>query len=437
MTPEAIRARLEALREAGARLRARPAHVTHAALGRALDLWSDPDSAWRRELEAKLPAATGFAPETLREGLGRALAGWNAAALQRLLQSELGGADVVGGGGARVISGFETTSVVLAGSLPMPTLHALVVPLLLLSPVLAKPASRDRVTPELVAGSLAEVDAELGACVALAPIAGADAAGMTALLEADCVVAFGDDATVASLAARTSAPRRFVAHGHRLSVAALGPEATHGDALRRAAAALALDVALWDQLGCLSPIAVYAVGDADAAGRVAEALARELAAAELRWPRGHVDAASAARFAHERDTARLRAASGFGIDLHEGPASAWCVVRERDALPRSAPLHRFVRVHPVADAPGLGAALGPLRRHLAAVALAGFGARQAALARDLVALGASRVCAPGVLQAPPFDWPNGGQGVLLALSRAASLELSDAGISSGGPERKE
>ncbi len=437
MTPEVIRARLEALREAGARLRARPARITHASLARALDSWSDPGSAWRRELEAKLPAATGFAPETLREGLARGLVGWNGAALQRLLQRELAGADAQGGTRARSVSGFETTSVVLAGSLPMPTLHALVAPLLLLSPVLAKPASRDRVSAELVAGSLAEVDAELGACVGLATIAGGDEVAMAALLEADCVVAYGDDATVASLAARTAAPRRFVAHGHRLSVAALGPEATRGDALRRNAGALALDVALWDQLGCLSPIAVYVVGDEAAAERVAEELARALAAAALRWPRGHVDVASASRFAHERDEARLRAASGSSVALREGPESVWCVVREADARPRSAPLHRFVRVHPVADTPALSAALGPLRRHLAAVAIAGFGTQQMALARGLVALGASRVCAPGAMQAPPFDWPNGGQGVLLPLARFASLEALDEGVSSGAEERRE
>ena len=422
MTPEAVRGRLEALREAGARLRARPAEVVLAALARALDVWSDAGSAWRRELEAKLPEATGFAPATVREGLARALAGWNGAALRRLAERELGGEGARGGPHRRAL-GFETTAVVLAGSIPMPTLQALVAPLVLRSPVLAKPASRDPITAELVARSLAELDPELGACVALAPISRGDGAALEALLEADCVVVYGDDATVSSLAARTAPTRRFVAHGHRLSVAVLGPEATRGEALRAAAAALALDVALWDQQGCLSPIALYVVdADAAAAPRVAEALAEALADAGARWPRGHVDPASAARFAHERAEAELRAAAGAGVALHADPAGAFCVVGEADALPRPAPLHRFVRVHPVADLRALAVALAPVRRHLAGVALAGFGAGRQEVAHGLAALGASRVCAPGSLQAPPLEWESGGRGALASLTRLTWIE---------------
>jgi hypothetical protein len=399
---------------------------TLAALARALDVWSHARSTWRRELEAKLPDATGFAPATVREGLARALAGWNGEALLRLAAREQGDAQAQDGA-SQLSLGFETCAVVLAGAIPMPTLQALVAPLALRTPVLAKPASRDPVSAELVARSLAEVDPELGACVAVAPLSRADVAAQGALLEADCVVAYGDDASVASLAARTAPTRRFVAHGHRLSVALLGPEATRGAALRDAAAGLALDVALWDQQGCLSPIALYVVdAEATATGRVAEEVAAALAEAEARWPRGRLDAAAAARFAQERDEAELRASAGSGAALHADPAGAWCVVREADARPRLAPLARFVRVHPLADAGDLAGALGPLRRHLAGVALAGFGARQPQLARELAALGASWICSPGALQAPPLGWESGGRGVLASLVRRAHVEVARA-----------
>jgi hypothetical protein len=411
VTPETVRARLEALREAGARLRARPPREVLALLARALDVWSEPASAWRRELEAKLPAATGFAPETVRRGLSRALAGWNGDALRRLAAAQ---------GVAGVHAGFETCAVVLAGSIPMPTLKALVAPLALGTPVLAKPASRDPVSAELVARSLAEIDAGVGACVGLAPLSRADTAAQDALLSAECVVVYGDDATVASLSARSRA-RRFVAHGHRLSLAVLGPDAHAGAALRDAAGGVAEDVALWDQLGCLSPIALYAVGaDAAAADRIAEALATALADAAQRWPRGAVEPAAAALFANERAEAELRAAAGGETSVHADPGGAWCVVREADARLRPAPLHRFVRVHPVEDLRALTAALAPLRRHLAGVALAGFGAEQPAVARELATGGASLVCAPGSLQAPPLDWESEGRGVLTSLARSAA-----------------
>ena len=415
MNAESVRARMQALREAGVRLRARSPRALRATLARALDRWSDPASSWRRELESKLPAATGFAPETVRRGLAVALADWDSAALERLAQRELGARAA----SARDSShpGFELCALVLAGAIPMPTLKAIVAPLVLGTPVLVKPASRDPVTAALVAHSLAELDPELGACVALAPISRSDAAAQAALLEADCVVAYGDDATVSSLAARTAPSRRFVGHGHRLSLAAFGPEIGRGDALRDAAAGIAQDVALWDQLGCLSPLALYAVGEARACGRIAESVAGALADVSSRWPRGEIDAASAARFAHARADAELRAASGSGVSLYADRDGAWCVVREVDAEPRPAPLHRFLRVHPVVDARALAAAIAPHARHLAGVALAGFGTEEAEVARSLRASGATYVCAPGSLQAPPLEWESEGRGVLASLAR--------------------
>ena len=82
---------------------------------------------------------------------------------------------------------------------------------------------------------------------------------------------------------------------------------------------------------------------------------------------------------------------------------------------RPAPLHRFVRVFPVADADALFAALTPYAKPLAGVALAGFGALHAPISNRLAELGASRVCAPGRLQAPPLDWPRDGHRVLASL----------------------
>ena len=99
------------------------------------------------------------------------------------------------------------------------------------------------------------------------------------------------------------------------------------------------------------------------------------------------------------------------------------VVREIDREPRPAPLHRFVRVHPVAGAAELLEAVAPYGRHLAGVAIEGFGAQTDDLARGLLGLGASRVCAPGQLQAPPLGWPQDGQGVLAPLARLSRVEV--------------
>jgi len=89
---------------------------------------------------------------------------------------------------------------------------------------------------------------------------------------------------------------------------------------------------------------------------------------------------------------------------------------------RPAPLHRFVRVHPISNLAELRRALVPLSRHLAAVGLEGFGSDTRDVARELVDLGASRICALGRMQSPPLSWRHDNRGVFTPLARFAQLE---------------
>ena len=163
MTPKEIGRRLDELRAAGRALRRRPAAETLRALENLLDTWRDPRAACRQELEARLPEATGFTAATVREGLARGLDAWDGKALRDLVQRELGPPDRLDTAmrGGTLASGFGATAVLLAGSIPMPTLVALIAPLALRSPVLAKSASRDPVTAPLIARTIRDVDPEL------------------------------------------------------------------------------------------------------------------------------------------------------------------------------------------------------------------------------------------------------------------------------------
>jgi hypothetical protein len=80
-------------------------------------------------------------------------------------------------------------------------------------------------------------------------------------------------------------------------------------------------------------------------------------------------------------------------------------------------------VHAVDHLAAAADALRPLAGRVAGIALAGFenGARSEAV-EVAVALGASRVCAPGTLQAPPLGWHHEGSGVLLPLVRLTDDE---------------
>jgi hypothetical protein len=422
VTPDEITENLVRLRAAGERLKRRPFREVVDLLGAVLDGWRDPNSSWRRDLEDRLPAATGFTAPLVREGLRRALDDWTSDALRELAIRELGPIDALDSASDHRVSGFETTAVLLAGSIPMPSLLALIAPLAVRSPVLAKAASRDPLTPHLVAQSIAEADAELGRCIRIVDFAATNDDCTRALLEADCICATGSDATIAAVQSQVRPPRRLVVDGHRLSVAAVTPP-ENADRRIDLAERLAVDIALWDQLGCLSPIAVFVVDpDPSHAAALGEALAVALANAEQDWPRGSTDASAAHAIAQQRAEAEVRRAAGRAVAVHVSDFTAWTVIVEDGTDLRPAPLHRFIRVIPVANPESLLDAIRPLGPHLAAVAIEGFGAEATGLARALAELGASRVCAPGSLQSPPLDWRHAGRGVLAPLARFTDIE---------------
>jgi hypothetical protein len=172
-------------------------------------------------------------------------------------------------------------------------------------------------------------------------------------------------------------------------------------------------------------VSVHVVSDEPAdCDRVAEALAEALASAEERWPRGRVEPRAAAAIQAERDEAELRGAAGRPVRVLASRGTAWTVVREDAPELRPSPLHRFLRVHPAPSLAELRRAVAPASRHLAAAAIEGFGPRAPEVARLFAELGASRVCAPGALQAPPLAWHQEGEGVLLPFARFTDLEAA-------------
>ena len=414
-SPSDVRAALRRLRQSGKALRNQPLHERVQALGRVLERFRARDSAERRQLERELPEATGFGAATVREGLSLALAEFSAAALEAVVEHELG---TLGKG--RLASGFDATAVVLGGGVPTPALLALATPLLLGSPVLVRSSSHDPVTARVFASALVAEAPALAQSLERVSFPSDDDAALRELLAAPCVVAFGSDETMAMLGARLGPKQRFVRHGHRLSVAVLGRAAQSGPALGEAAAALARDVALWDQQGCLSPVALYALGVERVPDALLAALATAFEEAAQRWPRGRVSVQASAHIAAERDTAELRAAAGADVRIRAG--RDFTLVAEPDAELRGSPLHRFLRIHPVTSAEQLLEALGPLGPHLAAVGVAGLAAELDVLAPELASLGAARVCSLGKLQCPPLAWSHDQTGVLLPLARLTDFD---------------
>ena len=115
---------------------------------------------------------------------------------------------------------------------------------------------------------------------------------------ADAVVAFGSDAAMSSLRAQTHWNQKFIAHGHAVSLLWL---ADPNRLTPRQARACAIDVLTYDQLGCLSPQAIYMPPGTDF-----DSLGRKLAHALEAHRRDQADRCRA-RGAFRRACARARA----------------------------------------------------------------------------------------------------------------------------------
>jgi len=352
------------LREAGKGLRERSAAEVIERLGQVLERFRDPTSHPRRELESMLPQATGFSKAMVREGLERGFAPWSASAFRDLVEAECGPLATLDAQNFRTrLTGFDVTAVSLAGTIPMPTLLAILVPLALRSAVWLKCSRHDPVTASLVTATLREVDTALGNCVEIFPQGHEQWQALLRRCEVPCVVAYGSDPTIASISRALAPHQRFVGYGHRFSLALLGDEALDPTRLPDVLERLALDIALWDQLGCLSPVGIFVLsGSRRAVHGVGEGLAAALARAELRWPRGQIDLEMAARIQEARGEAEARGLADPGVIVRQSQDTAWTVVCEPKAALRAVPLHRFVRVYPLESLSQLGTRCARSRR---------------------------------------------------------------------------
>lgn len=210
----------------------------------------------------------------------------------------------------------------------------------------------------------------------------------------DAVLAFGSDAAMDALNRHIppSMPRSL--HGHRVSFAVVNhPDSAEG---------LALDAALYDGQGCMSPAAVFCTGDAE---RLAERLAGAMESMERELPRGPLEPSLGPEWRRRAGLARVHGR------LWSGPA--WAVGLAPPALAVAAPLPRFLMVHPIRSLDDLDG--------LRALPLSTCGTDRHDV-DALAALGFWRICRPGRMQSPPPGRPHDGVDVLATLSRAVSLE---------------
>lgn len=216
---------------------------------------------------------------------------------------------------------------------------------------------------------------------------------------------YGHDRTLAEVQSELEPGVVVHAHGSGFGVVVLGQDCSDRASVAKA---VAHDVALFDQRGCLSPRLVFVVGTAKDALAWAEALAFALEVTERSIPRGVLVSEELAAITRYRDTMAYA-----GTLLAAG--SSWVGVETTGACPLLPPTGRVLHVCCVQN---LAQALGPLGKSITAVGVAsshtdatsGNGSSTArarlAMQHELSALlPRARLVEVGMMQRPPLDGP--------------------------------
>ena len=396
LTPPRLRAVARALRAGGpGLLRVSPANRI-AALDRVAASWLAPDSVWHRRALAELPISTGHAPATIEIALGNLWAALRAPHLSAVYEREHVDS------ATQPLPGLALH--VLAGNVPGVGIFGIVAALLAGVPSLVKPAAREPFLPGIFVESVNAVAPELGRAVAVTPWRGGTAdLDTVAVDEADLVLAYGRDDTLDRLALRQ--PRRFVRYGERLSVALVGRSAR----TPATAAALARQVALFDQQGCLSPqVACVEETSQAETDRFAALVADELAELEQRLPRATPTLAESAATWRFLERERWRAQEGDPVTVHGGHAGAGSVVCVRGGAWPMSPTFRHLILLPVSTLRAAAATLQRVAGMVEAVGYAGPATELGDAAEVAAAVGAHRLCPLERMQAPPFAWRQSG-----------------------------
>ncbi len=415
-------------------LSARERHLVHrplreilASIDAVVARFLDPHSEERSKLEATLPTETGLSLEMIRHTLPLIFQEYRADRLQQLLQDELGNLNALDtfvpvGTGKRRAYGPQLITHVLAGNLPGAGLDSIIFSLLVKSATLVKAASGASILPTLFAHTLAQVDPELGACLAVVTWAG----GSTALEEiafsqAEVVVASGSDQSLAAIRPRVRG--KFIGYGHKMSFSVITKETLHN--AQELARQAAYDVVLYDQQGCLSPQLIYVEEDGPVSPKAwAALLANAFAEWERTLPRGNILPETSLAIRRARDEAEWQALAGKDVALFASPnGTAWTVIYDADPTFVPSPLARTIHVKPIVSLTQLHELLFSWRPYLEAVGLAAHATRITEIAEVLGHAGVSRICPVGTMQTPPLSWRHGGRPRIADLVRWVEIEV--------------
>lgn len=390
LSPELLSRIIGTLRERQKGLAALPAGLRVAAVAEAAGRLA---AAGDQAVPSAVASTTGFSRPMVDEALARCFGAVTPEALMSLVSQGL--------------RAFPLVGIVSAGNLPGVAVAKTVLALAAGAAVFVKTAAGEPALMPAFARELARIEPRVGEALAVAWWKGGEVAldGVLAT-GVDALVAYGSDETVKALGARGA--RVFVGYGHRASLALVRPDVDDASA-----SAFALEVAMHDQLGCLSPQACLVLGSPMACRDLARAVSRHLVKVERLLPCGHVPEPAALAIRRIVDEIEWRQLDGDPVVVFDR-GRAGRVVVQGDPVFQPGPLYRTLMVAPLESPAAFATALGPLVGRLEAVGI--FPAEDDELRAAAVRAGATRVSPVGEMQRPGLDWRQGNRSPLAGIA---------------------
>lgn len=359
-----------------------------ATVTNAWEILADPERSLGRRARVELPESSGLSEEMVVWALSKSVGAVSVASVEAL-------AEAMRPPPGYVVAPARLGLLYLAGNVFSACVQPWTVAILSQTPMLVKASSRDDVLPRLFELALSEVDPQVASAYRVVTLSDAERAVLTEQVVArtDWFSAFGSDRTITQLRAKVPGSVHFVPHGHGLGVGILPAAAPD---LRSELKGFALDVAAYDQRGCMSPhVLIVERRESETGGEIARLLCDELDGLATSLPRGPLPTESGAAQMQWRGVGQAKG------ELRTGDRCA--VSFERDSAIRLSPGYRNVQVIEVHSLERALALLPPLGNYLKVIGVGGDTAARRSVAERLPVSISGRICALGQMQLPPLD----------------------------------
>jgi hypothetical protein len=384
----------------------------------------------RIKAEKLLPIITGYDAEMVRLGLTGYLKTFRQPQLKRFLAEDFVNPLMLDdfqprpkGGFARAF-GPELLMHIWAGNVPGLPLWSLICGLLVKAGSIGKLPGNEPLMASWFAQLLAEIDPKLGECIAVVWWKGGDAQTEPLWLrQADVVVAYGGNQTLAAIQQQLPVTTRFLPHGHKISFGLVARSALNARQGADLARRVAYDVMRYDQAGCYSPQMLFVErGGKVSPDEFAAYIAHELCALQRKHPRSALDRDEINSLAAWRNGEEMRALAGDRT-LYGDPGDSWSVVSvaQAEALAPSA-LGRTLKVVSVDSLDEMIGLVAAQRHFLQTAAVAAAPEELFRLSGLLGKIGVTRVTAFGKMTSPEAGWHHDGRFSLLDLVTITEIE---------------